>query len=152
MAGYIENTTFGMAPINLKGATTSALYVGAEVDESKRDNKFTSAAAAKGLDWGSTRGTYNSKMSIAIYLVKKIEAADDATITFSICQSKELDKNFEEGWNTLKCTVAELNKALHTPIVFTPASTMKQYICLKLQPSAAIADGAIRVSAEYKGY
>ena len=77
---------------------------------------------------------------------------DDATITFSICQSNDLDKNFEEGWNTLKCTVAELNKALHTPIMFTPASTMKRYICLKLQPNAAITDGAIRVSAEYKGY
>lgn len=149
MPGYIENLTFGMAPINLVDAETTTKYVGKKVELNK--NTYSTAAAAKGLDWGSKYGIFDSKMTINIRLIQEIAAAAGTTITFSICQSDD-DATFEDGWMTLKVPVSELNGALRKPIMFTPASTMKRYICLKLQPSAAITAGQILVTAEYKGY
>lgn len=149
MPGYIENTTFGMAPISLVDAEATTKYVGKKVERNK--NTYTSAADAKGIDWGSKYGIYNSKMTINIRLIQEIAAAAGTTITFSISQSDD-DTTFEDGWMTLKVPVSELNEALRTPIMFTPASKMKRYICLKLVPSAAITAGKILVTAEYKGY
>lgn len=148
MPGYIENTTFGMAPINLTGDAT-AKFVGKKAENN--NNVYSTATAAKGLDWGSEYGIFDSKLSINIRLIQEIEAASGTSITFSICQSND-DATFEDGWMTLTVPVSELNNALRTPIMFTPASTMKRYICLKFKPSAAITKGQILVTAEYKGY
>lgn len=146
MAGYFENTTFGMTGIDLAGVS-AATYAGANITKGK--NTATSAKLAGGLDWGTDAGTFNLKLNINIRTLKKIEGA--TSIKFSLMSSSD-NSTFEEI-ATYTVPVDSLNASiLKNNIVFSAVPTLGRYFCIGLTPDAAATAGMVLISCDPKGY
>lgn len=146
MAGYFENTTFGMTGIDLTGVST-AVYAGANVTKGK--NTQTSAKLAGGLDWGTDAGTFNLKLNINIRTLKKIAGA--TKLTFSLMSSSD-NSTFEEI-ATYTVSATSLNASvLKNNIVFSAVPTMGRYFCIGIKPDAAATAGMLLISCDPKGY
>ena len=152
--------TFGGGGVSLKGLKAATDYFIGDV-YSTTSTTQTTAAAAKGIDFGSENGTYKTRVTCALKSVKKITVSDAAKVTdveVGFMESSD-NKTFTETM-TLKIKLKDLNEARRTPIVFTPISTCSRYFCLRLKftgtgasaSADTVSDGMILATAEPDTY
>ena len=132
MAGYFETLAFGAGPVNLKevgGATES--FLGTVVDTTKQIQ--TSAAAAKGLNWGSKLGSYRMRLVVDVKLNQKIAIAKATHIEFKLYESDDNATFDTDPVMTVRMPISQLNKLKKTPGTFSVVTTNKKYICLSFK-------------------
>lgn len=153
MAGYFENTTFGMTGISLSGNTAGTeIFAGATV--TKGSNKHASAADAKGLDWGTDAGTFNLKLNFKVRTVSPITYAStsaDGTVTFKVYSSSD-NATFKEVASYTTTADALNASKLKNNIVFSAVPTMGRYFCIGITTKTACTGGVLLVSCDPKGY
>ena len=132
MSGYFDIMTFGMGPINLKDVTgATEHFAGTVVDTTKVLQ--TSAAAAKGINWGSDKGMYRIKVMCDIKVQQKIAIQKATDIEFRIYDSADNASFGSDPISTYKVPIASLNGAKPTPVSFSFISTAKKYFCISMK-------------------
>ncbi len=157
MAGYFENTTFGMTGIPLSGNTANTeLFAGATV--TKGSNKHSTAAAAGGLDWGTDAGTFNLKLNFKIRLIEPITYAaaaegktNDETVIFKIYSSPDNSTFSEVASYTTNAKALNASR-LKCNIAFSAVPTMGRYFCVGITTKTACTGGKLLISCDPKGY
>lgn len=153
MAGYYETMTFGMGPINLKEVTAATEhFAGTVVDKSKVLQ--TSAAAAKGINWGSEHGAYRAKITIDIKCTQKIAIATATHVEFKVYESAdnatfgtETKSGTPDALFSFKVPISLLNKATKTPISISVLSTVSKYFCISLKFTGGSVASTVKATA-----
>ena len=111
MSGYFDIMTFGMGPINLKDVTgATEHFAGTVVDTTKVLQ--TSAAAAKGINWGSDKGMYRIKVMCDIKVQQKITYTEPGL-------------KGDTATNTLKPATVESGATVRVPLFINEGETIE---------------------------
>lgn len=132
MSGYFDVMTFGMGPVNLKDVTgATEHFLGTVV--SKTQVIQTSAAAAKGINWGSDKGMYRVRVMCDIKAQQKIAITKATDVEFKIYDSADNATFSTDPVATYKVPIAVLNEARKTPVCFSFLSTVRKYFCISFK-------------------
>lgn len=132
MAGYFDTMTFGMGAIPMKDVTgNTEHFAGTEV--STTQVLQTTAAAAKGINWGSEHGAYRAKIRVDIKVLQKIAITRATHVEFRVYQSADNATFDTDPLMTYRCSVDMLNKARKTPISISALSTIGKYFCVSFK-------------------
>ena len=146
MAGYYELMTFGAGPVNLKDLTAAKEYfVGKVVTETKVVQD--TAAAAKGIDWGTDTGMYRVRVMCDIKTNQKIAIPKATNIEFRIYDSADDTTFGTDPVTTHIVPISALNEARKTPICFSFLSTTKRYFCISFKLTGGSATTSDRATA-----
>lgn len=146
MAGYYETLTFGMGPVNLKDVVAATEhFLGTVVDTTKQIQ--TTAAAAKGINWGSKLGSYRMRVVCDIKMNQKLAIETATHVEFKVYESDDNATFDTEPVTVHKVPIARLNKARKTPITFSFISTNKKYFCVSFKFTGGSVANSVKATA-----
>lgn len=132
MPGYFEVMTFAAGPVDIKELTAAKEYFVGKVVSTEKVVQDT-AAAAKGVDWGSDKGMYRVSVMCDIKTTQKIAITRATNVEFRIYDSADDTAFGTDPVMTHIVPISLLNEARKTPICFSFLSTTKRYFCMSFK-------------------
>lgn len=146
MAGYFETLAFGMGPIPLKDVTAAdEHFAGIVVDTTKCLQ--ADADTAKGIDWGSDRGSYRMKIVCDIKMNQKLAIATATHVEFAIYESSDNVTFDDDPVALYRVPIEQLNMARKTPVTFSFISTNKRYFCVGFKFTGGSVANTVKATA-----
>ena len=128
MPGYFSNFIFGGAKVDFKSTSTaSAVYLGAVF--ASGDQKKTSAATAKGIDFGDD-DYFKNRAVIKINRIDKFKDENLESLTFEFYTSKD-NADFTKQAGSMTISKEKLNESGQSqPFYMTVPCNFDRYVCL----------------------
>lgn len=133
MPGFMDNYVFGGAKVDFSTqATAKELFLGATFANGSQIK--TTAAAAKGLDYGSNEGYYKQYAAVRIQRMDAFDA-ELGSVEITLYDSED-NTTFSQA-SKLFVKAEDLANANRTPILMVVPSTVKRYLAMSIKFTAA---------------
>lgn len=133
MPGFMDNYVFGGAKVDFAGQDTAKeLFIGATFANASQIK--TTAAAAKGLDYGTNEGYYKQYAAVRVQRMDKFDA-EVGSVEITLYDSED-NATFTQAAK-LFLRASDLDGANRTPVLMVVPSTVKRYVAMSIKFNVA---------------